>query len=137
MLKDAIREAEAFFDHPNKQYVLFKDLEEQVSQMAVPDIPEALREKRHAAAYFGALLDSASDQAAMSEAQMIEEAEYIDTVVLDAIQTHSISPANIEAEIRKALLKRYFQVLGGIDAANELINQIIEIVRAGRVKSKP
>lgn len=136
MLREAINEAEAFFDHPNKQYMLFKDLEEQVSQMAVPDIPEALREKRHAAAYFGALIDCTTEHTNINETQMIEEAEYIDTVVLGAIQTHSISTANIETEIRKTLLKRYFQVLGGIDAANELIDQIIEIVRAGRVKSK-
>ena len=47
---------------------------------------------------------------------------HIDTTVNDAVQTHSINPGSIEAEIRKALLPRYFKFLGGLDAANSLID---------------
>ncbi len=59
---------------------------------------------------------------------------HIDTTVDNAVQTHSINPGNIEAEIRKALLPRYFKFLGGLDAANGLIDQILTIVRAGSAR---
>jgi type I restriction enzyme, R subunit len=36
LLKKAIREAEALFDHPHKQYVLFKELEEQTTSQGNP-----------------------------------------------------------------------------------------------------
>ena len=39
-----------------------------------------------------------------------------------------------EGEIRKQLLPHYFQVLGGLDAAKSLIEEIVAIVRAGRTK---
>ncbi len=35
LLKRAIAEAEAMFDHPYKQYMLFKDLEQKVSDRKV------------------------------------------------------------------------------------------------------
>lgn len=137
MLRDAIREAESLFDYPHKQFVLFDELEEQVRKMNVPDIPEVLRDKSKPSAYYGAMLDTVAEEQKkqLGEDGMIAEALYADKVILEAIQTHSINPANIEAEIRKALLTRYFQLLGGVDQSNELIDQIIEIVRAGRRKS--
>jgi type I restriction enzyme R subunit len=66
----------------------------------------------------------------------VEEAHHIERTVEDAIKTHSISPGNIEAEIRRALLPRYFKVLGGLDAATAVIDQVIEIVRAGAIKGQ-
>jgi hypothetical protein len=42
LLKQAIAEAEAMFDHPLKQYALFRKFEEKVEQRdveGVPDIP--------------------------------------------------------------------------------------------------
>ncbi len=55
----------------------------------------------------------------------------MDGVVENAIRSHSINPANIEAEIRKALLPRYFKLLGGLDQATALVDQMVSIVRAG------
>ena len=62
------------------------------------------------------------------------EALHIDDTVDNAVQTHSISPGNIEAEIQKALLPRYFKFFGGLDDAKAMINRVIGIVRAGKAK---
>ena len=121
------------FDHPGKQYTLFKDLEEQVTARNTPGVPDRLKDHPRAAAYYGALLEQMGDTR-RPEDTMVEEAMHIDTTVDDAVQTHSINPGSIESEIRKALLPRYFALLGGLDAANALINQIVGIVRAGANK---
>ena len=55
LLRQAIAEAEAMFDHPLKQYALFKSFEEQLEARATPGVPEALSERPHAKAYFGAI----------------------------------------------------------------------------------
>ena len=136
MLKDAIREAEAMFDHPHKQYTLFKDLEEQVRARATPDIPGDLGDNEMAKSFFGAfLLEIPSDVIdEVGQVTIIAEAQHIDATVEDAIRSHSINPANIEAEIRKALLPRFFRLLGGLDPANALLDRVVEIVRAGSVR---
>src|SRR3546814_9091842 len=53
LLKRAIAEASALFDHPYKQYILFKDLEEKLAAKSVGDLPKRLDGHRHARAYFG------------------------------------------------------------------------------------
>ena len=55
LLRQAIAEAEAMFDHPLKQYALFKDFEEQVKSRQPPGTPDLLADKPHARAYFGVL----------------------------------------------------------------------------------
>lgn len=136
MLKDAIREAEAMFDHPHKQYTMFRDFEEQVRARATPDIPDSLGDNEMAKSFFGAfLLEIPSNvMEELGQDKMIAEARHIDATVEDAIRSHSINPANIEAEIRKALLPRFFRLLGGLDAANALLDRVVEIVRAGSVR---
>ena len=57
-------------------------------------------------------------------------------MVKNAIAAHSINPDNIEAEIRKKLLPQYFDKLGGLDKAKELIEQIVHIVRVGKIKNQ-
>jgi type I restriction enzyme, R subunit len=133
MLKEAIREAEALFDHPDKQYTLFKDLEGMVDDRATPTVPDTLGENKLARAFYGAFALSLDHElmSGLEEAKLVEEALFIERVVQDAIRSHSISPAGIEAEIRKSLLPRMFNLLGGLDAANEVIEQVIAIVRAG------
>ena len=136
MLKEAIREAEAMFDHPVKQYMLFKDLEEQVKARATPDIPDDLGENEMARSFYGAFLlelpPNVTDE--LGQDTLVAEAQYIDATVEDAIRSHSINPANIEAEIRKTLLPRFFRLLGGLDPANALLDRVVEIVRAGSVR---
>jgi type I restriction enzyme R subunit len=62
---------------------------------------------------------------------LVGEAFHIDGVVRNAVASHSISPSDIEAEIRKTLLPRYFSELGGLDQAQLMVDRIVEIVRLG------
>lgn len=133
LLRKAIREAEALFDHPHKQYVLFKELEEQAAARATPNVPDRFGDNRHAQAYFGLfpMVLGESDARHRGEEWLVRESLHIDAVVQEAVATHSINPANVEAAIRKALLPRYFRELGGLDKATELVDKIVEVVRLG------
>jgi type I restriction enzyme R subunit len=96
-------------------------------------VPDRFTDHPRAAAYSGAILEQLGDTE-HPEDTMVEEAMHIDQTVDDAVRTHSINPGSIEAEIRKALLPRYFKFFGGLDDANALIDQIVGIVRAGANK---
>lgn len=133
LLKEAIQAAEAMFDHPGKQYTMFKDLEEQVVERNTPGIPDRFTDQPRAKAYYGLLLDHMHGTNP-TEDTLVEEALHIESVVIDAVQSHSISPGNLEAAIKKALLVRYFTLLGGTDAAYALIDQVLAVVRAGSAK---
>jgi type I restriction enzyme R subunit len=132
-LKEAILAAEAMFDHPNKQYTMFRELEAEVAARNTPGVPDRFADHPRAQSYYGSLLDHLNG-ADHSEDALVVEAMHIDTTVDNAVQTHSINPSSIEAEIRKSLLPRYFKFLGGLDGANGLIDQIVTIVRAGSAK---
>lgn len=135
MLKQAIDEADALFDHPGKQYTMFADLEELVRARATPDVPDRFEDRPRAQAYYGAFLDQLGAQTAQhQEDQLVEESIWIDDTVNEAVITHSISQSSIEAAIRKTMLPRYFNRFGGLDDANALIDRIIDIVRAGNTK---
>jgi len=135
LLEEAIREAEAQFDYPYKQYALFKDLEEQVEKKVVPWIPEPLAENPHACAYYGLFLvvldvdvfESISDE---DNQVYIEQALMIDQVVDKAVAEHSLNPQNIEAEIRKSLLPPLFKLIG-MEKAKEVVEQVVQITRLG------
>ena len=133
MLKAAIHEAESLFDHPTEQYTLFKDLEERVGNRDTPSLPIALADNKMAAAFYGAFQLCLSPDliADIGEEKLANEALGIDSIVQDAVKTHSINPVNIEAVIRKNLLPKMFGLLNGLDAANAVIEQVVEIVRAG------
>ena len=133
LLREAIEAAEALFDHPHKQYTMFKDLEAQVADRNTPGVPDRFTDQPRAKAYYGLLLDHLNGQEA-KEDELVEEALHIESVVMDAVQSHSISPGNLEAAIKKALLVRYFNMLGGTDAAYALIDQVLTVVRAGSSK---
>lgn len=135
LLRDAIRQAEAMFDHPDRQYVMFKDLEEQIEQRKTPGVPDRFDGHPKAQSYFG-LLRTQIDATVcdLPEDSLVDEAYKIDQIVENAVKTHSINPGNIEGEIRKQLLPHYFKVLGGLDDAKALIEAIVSVVRAGRTK---
>jgi len=133
LLKEAIEAAEAMFDHPHKQYTMFKDLEAEIADRNTPGVPDRFADQPRAKAYYGLMLDNMNGKD-LSEDALVEEALHIETVVIDAIQSHSISPGNLEAAIKKALLVRYFNLLGGTDAAYALIDQVLTVVRAGSAK---
>ncbi|HEY0635918.1 MAG TPA: DEAD/DEAH box helicase family protein, partial [Gammaproteobacteria bacterium] len=135
LLKQVIKEAEALFDHPLKQYALFKEFEQRVAERDIAGIPAALKDNRHARAYFGifrlVLGEAQFDAMADAELQQFtEEALAIDRVVDEAVATFYLNPADIEAEIRKQLLPRLFKQVG-MDKAKEIIEEVIRITRQG------
>jgi type I restriction enzyme R subunit len=135
LLKEAIEEAEALFDHPIKQYALFKEFEEKVESRDIEDIPEKLKKNAHARSYYGAFhLVMGKDYFNTLNQEQIDElaneALAIDTIVDQSVAEHSLNTSNIEASINKGLLPRLFKIIG-MDKAKEVIEQIIHITRVG------
>ena len=138
LLKRAIEEAEALFEHPLKQYALFKAFEDKVNQREVEGIPSALADNPHARAYFGVLrlvLDSVRSAigSGADEAVLVDEALAIDRIVERAVAEHSLNQQDMEAAIRKGLLPRLFKVLG-MEKAKEAIDAILGVVRVGMTR---
>lgn len=138
LLRQAIAEAEAMFDHPLKQYALFKSFEEKLDARATPGVPDALADNLHAKAYFGAIRLVLGDEAfAALSSELVEShvqrALAMDAVVRDAVAENSLNPQNIEAAIRKGLLPLLFGSLG-LDNAKQVVEQVIQITRIGLSK---
>lgn len=139
LLRQAIAEAEAMFDHPLKQYALFKSFEEQLESRVTPGTPDALADNPHAKAYFGAIRLVLGDEAfaaLSSEAveRHVQQALAMDAVVRNAVDENSLNPQNIEAAIRKGLLPLLFSSLG-LDYAKQVVEQVIQITRIGLSKA--
>lgn len=139
LLRQAIEEVEKLFDHPLKQYMLFREFEEQLQDRRLDDIPDAFAGNRHAQAYFGVFKKvlpealAALDQQAQNK--WVKVAFEIDRAVESSVAENSINPQNIEANIRKKLLPRMFQecraVGGGMDQAKKIVEMIVQITRVG------
>ena len=132
LLKQAIAEASALFDHPYKQYVLFKDLEQKIAAKAIDNLPQGLDGHRHASAYFGIirLVTEGPTESDDEEAGFVQAALDMEKFVKSAIAENSLNPANIEAAIRKALLPRLFGLMG-LDKAKVITEKVIEVTRIG------
>lgn len=135
LLKKAIEEAEALFDHPTKQYALFQGFEEEVRARKTPGIPDELADNRHAKAYFGLFRLVAGDEAvdagmADDPETLISLARQVDETVQTVVAQNTLNPTGVDKGIRKALLPTLFQRFG-LDKANELLDQIVHIVRVG------
>lgn len=132
LLEQAIAEAEALFDHPFKQYALFKDFEEQVENRAVEGIPSSLSGNRHASAYYGVLklISDATPSIEQNAQEFADLSLRIEKVVADAVAENSLSPQNIEASIRKNLLPLLFKRFG-LESAKRAVDRIVEITRLG------
>ena len=139
LLRQAIEEAEKLFDHPLKQYMLFREFEEQVQDRRLNDIPDAFAGNRHAQAYFGVFKKVLPEALAVLDQQVqdkwIKVAFEIDQAVETSVTENSINPQNIEADIRKKLLPRMFQeckaIGGGMDQAKRVVEMIVQITRVG------
>jgi type I restriction enzyme R subunit len=96
-------------------------------------VPDRFGDNHRAKAYYGAFRLALGDEAfaRVDEERYVEEALHVDQVVSDAIALHSINPQNIESEVRKELLKRYYDMFGGLEMAKTVIEQMVEIVRYG------
>ncbi|WP_298443882.1 HsdR family type I site-specific deoxyribonuclease [uncultured Ferrimonas sp.] len=136
LLKQAIEEAKGMFDAPVKQYLLFADFEQQVQQRKVAGIPtdrfsglEPLT-RRHVQAYYGLFLKHLAEADHLNEDHQFELAMMIDQIVNDAVAQFSISPSEIENEIRRQLLPKLFKIIG-MDNTKLLIADVIQITRIG------
>ncbi|AMJ57452.1 MULTISPECIES: HsdR family type I site-specific deoxyribonuclease [Stenotrophomonas] len=139
LLRQAIAEAEAMFDHPLKQYALFKSFEEKLDARSAPDLPDALADKPNAKVYFGAMRLVLGDETFAGlngdlKDKLVQQAIAMDTVVRDAVAENSLNPQNIEAAIRKGLLPLLFGTLG-LDNAKLVVEQVIQITRIGLIRS--
>jgi type I restriction enzyme, R subunit len=135
LLKRAIAEAEAMFGHPYKQYMLFKELEQKVCDRKVESVPDSFGNNRHARAYYGAFRLALGDNyfenlGASNGREFVDEAFVIDKTVKRAVAEHSVNPQDIEAEIRRTLLPRLFDLIG-LDHAKDVIDRVIQITRVG------
>jgi type I restriction enzyme R subunit len=132
LLRQAIAEAESMFDHPLKQYALFKRFEEQVGTRDLAGMPEGLGHSKHVRAYFGICRMVLGEEsfAQIDQPVLVQQAEEIGEVVQQAVAEHSLNPQNIEAAIRKALLPKLFGLMG-LEKAKEAIDQVIQVTRVG------
>ncbi|UTI02699.1 HsdR family type I site-specific deoxyribonuclease [Aeromonas caviae] len=134
LLKQAIKDAKAMFDAPVKQYLLFADLEEQMKERKVDDLPDRFEGNRYAQAYFGLFKHLFEGEvlatAELTEDKLMQLAFEIDEVVTKAVAEFSINPHEIENAISRDLLPKLFQPLG-IDKTEQLIQEVIKIVRFG------
>lgn len=133
LLKQAIAEAEAFFEHPFKQYALFKDFEDKVENRKVEGIPATLAGKKHASAYFG-ILKLAGVGGELPEG-LDTMALDIQRIVLNAVAENSLNPQNIESAIRKNLLPMLFKTVG-LDRAKDITEKIVDVTRLGLVRGE-
>lgn len=139
LLRQAIAEAEAMFDHPLKQYALFKAFEQQLESRVTPGVPDELADKPHAKAYFGAMRLVLGDEgfAALGDeavSHLVQQSLSMDSIVRDAVAENSLNPQNIEAAIRKGLLPLLFGSLG-LDNAKQVVEQVVQITRLGLSRS--
>lgn len=139
LLRQAIEEAAKLFDHPLKQYMLFREFEEQVKERRLSDIPDTFNGNHHAQAYFGVFKKILPEAFAIQDQQVqdkwVKLAFEIDESVNTSVAENSINPQNIEADIRKKLLPRMFQeckaIGGGMDQAKKIVEMIVQITRVG------
>ncbi|TKI04504.1 type I restriction endonuclease subunit R [Martelella alba] len=139
LLRQAIEEAEKLFDHPLKQYMLFREFEEQVQDRRLNDIPNVFAGNHHAQAYFGVLKKVLPDVFAVQDQQVqdkwVKLAFDVDEAVDTSVAENSINSQNIEADIRKKLLPKMFQeckaIGGGMDQAKKIVEMVVQITRVG------
>ena len=139
LLRQAIEEAEKLFDHPLKQYMLFREFEEQVQDRRLHDIPDAFQGNRHAQAYFGVFKKNLPEVFVVSDPQAqdkwVKLAFEVDQSVESSVAENSINPQNIEADIRKKLLPRMFTeckaIGGGMNQAKAIVETVVQITRVG------
>ncbi len=139
LLRQAIEEAEKLFDHPLKQYLLFKEFEQQVSERRLDELPDAFQGNRHAQAVYGVFKQALPKVLSSDDSQVqqlwINLAFEACEVVDNAAAVHSINPQNIEAAIRKQLLPVVFRqcksVGAGMDQAKQIVESIVQITRVG------
>ncbi len=89
-------------------------MEAQAAKRQNPNVPDRFGENIFAKAFFGLFPLVLGEEQARDRGEdwLVNEALHIDGVVHEAVATHSINPANIEADIRTKLLPRFFRFIG-------------------------
>lgn len=139
LLRQAIEDAEKEFDHPLKQYMLFREFEEQVESRRLAEIPDVFGTNKHAQAYYGVfkkiLPEAFSINDQQNQDKWIQLAFDVDHSVTKSVAENSINPQNIEADIRKKLLPMMFKeckaIGSGMDHAKKIVEMIVQITRVG------
>lgn len=139
LLRQAIEDAEKQFQHPLKQYMLFRAFEEQVQKRRLDDIPDVFMGNRQAQAYFGVFKKMLPDAFVLTHSQEQEQwvklAFEVDELVKCSVAEYSINPQNIDAAIRRSLLHIMFnkaKIVGGsFDQAKKIVEMIVQIIRVG------
>ncbi|WP_436463301.1 type I restriction endonuclease subunit R [Acinetobacter seifertii] len=139
LLRQAIEDAEKEFDHPLKQYMLFREFEEQVESRRLAEIPDVFNGNKHAQAYYGVFKKILPEAFAVTDQQNQDKwtqlAFEVDSSVINSVAENSINPQNIEADIRKKLLPMMFKecksIGSGMDHAKKIVEMIVQITRVG------
>ncbi|MBJ9476397.1 type I restriction endonuclease subunit R [Acinetobacter baumannii] len=139
LLRQAIEDAEKEFDHPLKQYMLFREFEEQVESRRLAEIPDVFGTNKHAQAYYGVFKKILPEAFSITDQQnqdkWIQLAFDVDHSVINSVAENSINPQNIEADIRKKLLPMMFKeckaIGSGMDHAKKIVEMIVQITRVG------
>lgn len=139
LLRQAIEDAEKEFEHPLKQYMLFREFEEKVEARRLDEIPDAFSGNKYAQAYYGVfkkiLPEAFSTTDQQNQDKWIQLAFDVDSSVMSSVAENSINPQNIEADIRKKLLPQMFRecktIGGGMDQAKKIVEMIVQITRVG------
>jgi len=131
LLKLAIAEAAALFEHPFKQYALFDELEQKAQKREIDDIPQELSDNKHACAYFGILrLTVGEKPVAEEQSAYVSISLKIDSIVNESVAENSLNPQSIETAIRKGLLPVLFKAVG-LESAKKVTEDVIAITRVG------
>ncbi|MEN9358723.1 MAG: hypothetical protein RL095_258 [Verrucomicrobiota bacterium] len=143
MLREVIEEAKKLFEHPLKQYMLFREFEEKVQERQAPGVPvDRFQGQRLAQSCYGvfkmSLLDSFGTIAPADEDHWVKLAKELEGQIDQAVAENSLNPQNIEAAIRKSLLPRLFAECkakgAGMDHAKAMVDKIVQITRSGKAE---
>lgn len=131
LLRNALDEAAALFEHPYKHYALFKEIEDQIESRTSLGIPDKVKGNPHASAYFGLLkMTVERNQLSWNENEFAELSIELDKQVTQSVAENSLNPSSIENSIKKSVLPLLFKVIG-LDNATEVTNRIVDITRLG------
>ena len=79
-----------------KQYLLFREFEEQVEARKLSDIPDALTVNKHAQAYYGVFKKELPEVFAVNDVQVQEKwtklAFEVDSIIVKAVAENSLNP---------------------------------------------
>lgn len=143
LLRMVIEETEKLFDHPLKQYLLFREFEAQVEARKLSDIPDALAVNKHAQAYYGVFKKELPEVFAVNDDQVQDKwtklAFEVDTIIVKAVAENSLNPQDIEKAVKTNLLPKLFaacrEIGAGMNQVNRIVETIIQILRVGLMKS--